>query len=284
LLAVDDRLRPLWDFDDLDGTERRLRAQLDGETTGPARAEVLTQLARVEGLRGDFDRGNQIIEDATELAGADDVARARVDLELGRLLRSSGDEDSARPLFEMAYAGALTVKQYFLAADAAHMAALAAADRDGFLDWTNRGIGLAEAHEAAAYWAGPLLNNLGWELFEAGELESALDAFTRALSANEDEPGTGRALALYAVGKTLRGLGRVDEAIPLLEEAVASATRDDRPDGWFHEELAEEYASVDRMDEARVHAGLAIPLLDSDDPSFSADPARRARLMTLADS
>jgi tetratricopeptide (TPR) repeat protein len=179
----------------------------------------------------------------------------------------------------------LAAKQYFLAADAAHMAALVATDRDGFLDWTNRGIALAEGHEAAAYWAGPLLNNLGWELYEAGELESALDAFMRALSAREHEPESGgRALALYAVGKTLRGLGRCDEAIPLLERAVASARNDGHPDGWFHEELAEEYASAGRMADARAQAGLAIPLLEAEDPSFASDAARRARLVRLAES
>jgi hypothetical protein len=39
-------LRPLWDFDDLDATETRFRARLAVEKTAPARAEVLTQLAR----------------------------------------------------------------------------------------------------------------------------------------------------------------------------------------------------------------------------------------------
>jgi hypothetical protein len=82
------------------------------------------------------------------------------------------------------------------------------------------------------------------------------------------------------VGKTLRGLNRVEEAIPLLEQAVASAASDDRPDGWFHEELAEEYASAGRMDDARLQASLAIPLLESDDPSFAGE--RRARLIALA--
>ena len=49
-----DRLRPLWDFDDLDGSERRFDAQLQSETSDAGRAEVLTQLARVQGLRGNF--------------------------------------------------------------------------------------------------------------------------------------------------------------------------------------------------------------------------------------
>jgi tetratricopeptide (TPR) repeat protein len=187
-------------------------------------------------------------------------------------------------LFESAYAGALAAEQFFMAADAAHMVALVAADRDGFVDWTRRGIELAETHEAAAYWAGPLLNNLGWEYFEAGELSPALDAFERALRVRERDPanGDGLSLARYAVGKTLRGLGRADEAIPLLEDAVAWASGHDRPDGWFHEELAEEYAAVGRPEDARDHARLAVPLLESADPSFAGDADRRARLTELA--
>ena len=164
------------------------------------------------------------------------------------------------------------------------MVALVAADRDDVVDWTSRGIELAETHEPAAYWAGPLLNNLGWEHYEAGELEAALDAFERALRVRDRDPenGDGLSLARYAVGKTLRGLGRADEAIPLLEHAVAWASSENRPDGWFHEELAEEYAAGGRLDVAREHARLAIPLLDSGDPSFAEDARRRARLEQLA--
>lgn len=281
---MDDRLRPLWDFNDLDGTETRLRRQLEDEASDPGRAEVLTQLARVEGLRGEFERGDSLVDEATALAGDDAVAGARIHLERGRLRRSSGDGDSARPLFESAYTSAFAAGQYFMAADAAHMVALVAGDRDGFVDWTNRGIELAETYEAAAYWAGPLLNNLGWEFHEAGELEPALDAFERALQVRERDPenGDGLSLARYAVGKTLRGLGRADEAIPLLEQAVAFATSENRPDGWFHEELAQDYAATGREDDAREQARLAIPLLEAGDPAFADDAERRARLDALA--
>ena len=90
-------------------------------------------------------------------------------------------------------------------------------------------------------------------------------------------------IARYAVGKTLRGLGRAGEAIPLLERATAWAEAEGAPDGWFHEELAEEYAAVGRLDDARVQALLAVPILERDDPSFADDAGRRARLDTLAD-
>ncbi len=279
-----DRLRPLWDFDDLDASEERLRAQLSAEASDGGRAEVLTQLARVEGLRGEFAAGEQLLAEAKTLAGVSAVAAVRIDLERGRLYRSSGDREAALPLFESAFARALDTREWLIAADAAHMAALAAPDREGFIAWTQRGIALAEEHTDAEYWLGPLLNNLGWEYYEAGEHEAALDAFERALRARERDPANRPAIeiARYALGKALRALGRSEEAIPLLEQAVAWAEAERKPDGWFHEELAEEYAAVSRDAEARAQALAAIPLLEAADPSFVEDAERTARLRTLA--
>ena len=92
---MSDPLRPLWDFDDLDATEARFRA---------LRAEALTQLARVEGLRDRFDEGDRLLDEVVE---QDARVRIRVDLERGRLRRSSGDKEAALPLFESAFAKAL---------------------------------------------------------------------------------------------------------------------------------------------------------------------------------
>ena len=197
---MSDPLRPLWDFDDLDATEARFRA---------LRAEALTQLARVEGLRDRFDEGEKLLD---EIGDTDPRVRVRVDLERGRLRRSSGDKESALPLFESAFAKALHAGEDWLAADAAHMCALAAPDREGFVEWTNRGIELAESSDAAAYWLGPLLNNLGWEYFDAGEHEQALDAFERALAAREREPEKVAEIeiAREAVAEARQALGRAD--------------------------------------------------------------------------
>ena len=195
---MSDPLRPLWDFDDLDATEARFRA---------LRAEALTQLARVEGMRGRFDEGDRLLDEVTEEEAR---VRVRVDLERGRLRRSSGDTEAALPLFESAYAEALEAGEEWLAGDAAHMCALAAPDREGFVAWTTRGLELAERSEAAAYWAGPLLNNLGWEHFDAGEHEQALDAFERALAVRERDPENVAAIELArdAVAEARQALGR----------------------------------------------------------------------------
>jgi tetratricopeptide (TPR) repeat protein len=224
-----DDLRSLWDFDDLDSTEQRLRAELARALDDDARAEVLTQLARVEGLRGEFDGGERLIQEAAAVAGDNATAGARIDLERGRLRRSSGDAEAALPLFESAFAIAREAGASFIAADAAHMTALAAPDAAGFVAWTRRGIELAESDDDARYWLGPLLNNLGWNYYDAGDFEPALDAFERALCAREEDPGNAEAveIARYAVGKSLRALGRSEEAQPLLLEADPSFAEDD---------------------------------------------------------
>ncbi len=165
-----DPLRPLWDFDDLDATEARFRA---------LRAEALTQLARVQGLREDYDGGDRLLD---EVAEEDPRVRIRVDLERGRLRRSSGDKEAALPLFERAFEAAVEAGEDWLAAtrrtwprSRRRTATASSPGRTAGSSWPSRS-------EAAAYWAGPLLNNLGWEHFDAEEYEQALDAFERALA------------------------------------------------------------------------------------------------------
>jgi tetratricopeptide (TPR) repeat protein len=194
-----DRLRALWDFYDLDASEQRLSAQLEEEADDAGRAEVLTQLARVQGLRDEFDACDRLLEQAEGLAGSSAVAKVRVDLERGRKLRSSGDPDGALPLFEAAFARAYDSGEHFLAGDAAHMCALAVSEDSAAMEeWTQRGLDLGEREPDAAYWAGPLLNNLGWAHFDAGEHEQALELFEQALEARKRDPDNQAALAFAA--------------------------------------------------------------------------------------
>ena len=281
-----DRLRVLWDFDDLDGTWERLQQALGQQVSGPERAEVLTQLARVQGLRGKFAAGDQLLDEAEVTAGDSRLARGRMLLERGRLRRSSGDLDAARPLFAAAFDLGTDAAAEALAADAAHMAALAAGDHAEMVAWTRRGVELAEraTDPDARYWLGPLFNNLGWACFDAGQYEEALAAFQWALRAREGDPTRPAEIeiARYAVAKTLRVLGRPAAAAALLEKAVAWTRTVGEPDGWFHEELAEAYAALGRQADARQQARLALPLLEVTDASFKDDAGRASRLRALA--
>jgi tetratricopeptide (TPR) repeat protein len=186
-----DRLRPLWDFEDVDGTEARLREQLEQEASAAGRAEVLTQLARVHSLRDEFDDCEALLREAETLSG-DGLVAVRVGLERGRKLRSSGDGAAAAPLFEWAFARASELGEFWFAGDAAHMVAISVPEK--MVEWTDRGLALAEREPDAAYWAGPLLNNLGWQYYEAGDYEQALAVFERALEVRKRDPDNRQAI------------------------------------------------------------------------------------------
>jgi tetratricopeptide (TPR) repeat protein len=264
----------LWDFDDLDASERRFRAQLEQETTDAGRAEVLTQLARVEGLRGRFEQCDALLDEAEALGGAE----ARVLLERGRRERSSGRPGAGVEQFEQAFEQARTSGEDVLAVDAAHMVAIVG-DSEA---WTARAVEIAEASDdpGVRYWLGPLYNNLGWSRYETGDAAGALEAFELALASRErDDPRPySREIARYAIGKALRALGRADEAAATLEQCLAWAAEAGVEDGYFHEELAEDYAALGRDADAREQARRALELTAGDD-----DPSRVARLRELAD-
>lgn len=192
-----DRLRPNWDFNDVDASRERFRAQLEEETTAVGRAEVLTQLARADGLQDRFAEGDRLLDEAAELAGDEALVRARVDLERGRLRRSSGDAEAALPLFEASFETALAIPHEFIAVDAAHMAAIAAPDFEIRMAWSERGIELAQTSDdpGVTYWLGTLFNNVGWHYFDAGEYETALEWFERALAEREKRPDEAERIA-----------------------------------------------------------------------------------------
>src|SRR6478609_8219744 len=239
-----DRLRPLWDFDDLDASEQRFRAQLERESTDAGRAEVMTQLARVESLRGDFERCDTLLADAEALGGAE----PRVLLERGRRERSSGRPGAGLAEFERAFELARATGADVLAVDAAHMIAIV----DDMEAWTARGVEIAGSSDdpGVRYWLGPLYNNVGWARLDAGDTAGALDAFELALASRERDDPRPEALAFarYGVGKALRAARRADEAVAMLELCVALEDAD------YHEELAEDYAAVGRHDDAREQA------------------------------
>lgn len=200
---MSDPLRPYWDFDDLDTTEAHFRE---------LRAEAQTQLARVAGLRDDFESGDRLLDEVTEDSPR---VRVRVDLERGRLRRSSGDNVAALTCFARAFEAAAAAGEDWLAGDAAHMAALAAPDRDCFVDWTNRGLTLARSSVGAAYWEGPLLNNLGGQHMDAKEYELALEVFEQALAVRERDPDNPAAIEIArdAVAEARGAVAEAREAL-----------------------------------------------------------------------
>jgi tetratricopeptide (TPR) repeat protein len=280
-------LDALWDFDDPAASGGRFRAAIDAaEAAGDAALadEARTQLARSLGLLARFEDGDQVLDtvDAAH-AGADRV-RIRSRLERGRLRRSSGDTASAAAPFEEAWALARQLGEDGLAVDAAHMLALVDA-APGLRTWNERALELASTSPdpAARGWRGSLWNNIGWERFEAGELEGALAAFGTALEARREQ---GRAketqVAEWCVARCLRALGRVEEGLEIqLRLAAAAAAGGMDEDGYVSEEAGECLLALGRPGEARPHFRRSAELLGADAWLAEHEPERIARLREL---
>ena len=116
----------LWDFDDPAGSEQRFRAAAE-TAEGSDRLVLLTQVARALGLQERYDEGHAVLDD---LAVDDPEVATRASLERGRLLRSAGEPDAARPHFEAAAGTAREAGLEALHVDALHMVALVAPAED----------------------------------------------------------------------------------------------------------------------------------------------------------
>jgi tetratricopeptide (TPR) repeat protein len=228
-------LRALWDFADPAGSEQRFR-DLARTAPEPARTRALTQVARALGLQERYDDGHAVLD---ALDAGDPEARVRRDLERGRLLRSSGDEATARAHFEDAATTARGAGLEELAVDALHMVALVVAPADRL---TAHEAALARARAAsdptARDWDASLLNNIGMAHADAGDHAAALIAFEDALAARERIGDASRTrVARWMVGWSLRHLGRTDEARAVQRTLSAELAAAGEHDPYVDEEL-----------------------------------------------
>lgn len=118
--------RPLWDFSDPETSVARFSALADAAQE-PARTAWLTQYARALGLQEKYPEAIAVLDSLTP---SGHEASARVQLERGRVLRSRGDQDQARPHFEQAATIAEAGGIDALLIDALHMQALVAPAAD----------------------------------------------------------------------------------------------------------------------------------------------------------
>jgi tetratricopeptide (TPR) repeat protein len=226
---------PLWDFDDPHGSEVRLRAAAE-DADPDDRLVLMTQVARALGLQEQYDEGHAVLDD---LSPTDDEVAVRIALERGRLLRSAGDPEQARPFFEAAERSAAEAGLDALRVDALHMTALVA-DPGDQLAIGARALEVSRASDdpRARDWDASLLNNIGMAHADGGDFEAALTAFEGALAARRrmgDEART--RVARWMVAWALRNLGRRDEALAIQRELKSELEAAGLSDPYVDEEL-----------------------------------------------
>lgn len=286
-------LHSLWDYNDPAGTAVRFQALLPEVEASNNRAyhvELLSQLARTHSLRREFAEAHERLDQAEALL-ADEmvVPKMRCLLERGRCFNSAGEPEKALPLFREAFGlgTAVGTQADFHTIDAAHMMAIAEPLPVNQLQWNEAALTLAEASPdaRAGGWRGSLYNNIGWTYHDMGDYHKALEIFAKALAWREahqqDKPEAIR-IARWCVGRTLRSLNRLDEALALQQALLAEYEGVGQTDGFVFEEIGECLLALGRGDEARPYFRLAHAELSQLAWLTASEPDRLARLAALA--
>ncbi len=276
-----------WDYDHPDVTEQRFREVLPlAEQAGDDGylAELLTQVARTEGLQRRFAEAHATLDRAEGLL-RDDLRRARVRylLERGRVFNSSKHADEARPLFLEAWELGRACGEDYHAIDAAHMVAIVALPEESDA-WNLKGLELAERTQdgRAKQWLGSLCNNMGWTAHDQGNYEEALRLFEQALAAREAQGDVELIKAgRWCVARALRSLGRVEEALERQEALLREYAGVGKTDGFVYEELGECLHALKREEEAQPYFARAYAELAKDVWLMANEAGRLERLKEL---
>jgi tetratricopeptide (TPR) repeat protein len=275
----------LWDYEDPAASEARFLELLPAITDPQRSLQLQTQIARALGLQRKFDEAHKILDRVEHAAPLPSLTETRYLLERGRVFNSSGSPDKARPLFHQAWGKARAANLDSYAVDAAHMIAIVEPP-DSALEWNAKAIALAEesTDPRAKNWLGSLYNNVGWTWYDKAEYAKALDCFQRDLAWFVERNREPQArIARYAIGKTWRAMGRLDDALRIQQEVRREIEgRKLKPDGYVFEEIAECLHVLGRRDEAKPYFAQAYDLLSKDDWLASAEPKRLERLRQLA--
>lgn len=269
----------LWDYSAPDKTEIKFRELL---LQFPESLELLTQIARTQGLQRKVDEAHQTLDEVEkQLDENPSRAKVRYLLERGRVFNSSRQADKAKPFFEQALDLAKKLGEDFYAVDAAHMLAIIADDPASSLSLNLIAIQMAESslEERARNWLGSLYNNTGWSYHDAGKYEAALVIFEKAESFFRVKGGVDKIrIAVWTVARCLRSLNRLDEALSKQLALHAEFESAGETDGFVFEEIGECLLALQRGEEAKPYFAKAYEVLSEDVWLAENEPDRIARL------
>lgn len=276
----------LWDYSAPDKTETKFRELLPQfPEDNPVRLELLTQIARTQGLQRKFDEAHQTLDEVEkQLDKTPSRAKVRYCLERGRVFNSSNHADKAKPFFEQALDLAKELGEDFYAVDAVHMLAIIADDPASSLSLNLVAIQMAESslEERARNWLGSLYNNTGWSYHDAGEYESALEIFQKAESFFRAKGRVDQTrVAVWTVARCLRSLNRIEEALSKQQALHSEFEAASETDGYVYEEIGECLLALQRVAEAKPYFAKAYEVLSQDAWLMENESERIKRLKEL---
>jgi len=278
----------LWNYADPASTEEKFQAILP-RAQEPGNCsyylQLLTQIARTHGLRGNFTRAHEILDEVEEkLTDEYNVARIRYLLERGRAFNSSGQPEKAMPLFLDAWERACKRDEDYYAIDAAHMMGIIETS-EVQLEWHEKGVRLAEksTDNRARGWLGALYNNIGLTNLDLAQWDDARAAFEKceAFHVAHTNP-RGARVARWCVAHTIRRAGDAEKALKR-QRALLLEYEDEgvEEQGFCAEEIGECLYALGQTEEAKPFFKTAYEKLQ--DVGWVKDDTKRLnRLKELA--
>ena len=282
-------LDSLWNHDDPEASETSFRRLIPDESESVDTAflaELLTQIARAQGLQMKFKEAHVTLGQAESLL-EERMTRARIRylLERGRVYNSSKEREKSEQYFVDAWNLGRKSKEDFYTVDALHMLAIVA-PADEQLSWAEAAMDAAEKSkdERAKKWLGALYNNTGWTYHDLGEYEKALDMFEKSLAWNELHGDAARVrIARWTIARAYRSLGHLQEALDIqlaLEQEIDAEGIE--PDGYVYEEIGECLLAIGRDEESKPYFKLAFEHLSKDEWMQANEAERLKRLEQLS--
>ncbi len=282
-----------WNYNKPDESEKKFRELLfntDIKELPDTHIQVLTQIARAQGLQRKFDDSHSTLDLVSNLITDDTkTALIRYHLERGRAFNSSGKKEKSMSHFLQAYKLALKINADFYAIDAAHMLGIVEVP-DKALIWNEIAIHLAEdsKEKRSKKWLGSLYNNTGWTYHDKQNYEKALEFFEKNVEWHKDwhkekRDGEGYFIAKWTVARVMRSMERVQEAYKmqcdLLEEKKAAGRE---PSGYESEEIGECLLLMNKKSESKKYFAEAYSRLSQDIWLQANEKERLERIMSLS--
>jgi len=259
----------LWNFNDPAATEKKFReilprAEASHDTS--YLAQLLTQIARTEGLQSHFDKAHATLDRVEKMLTPDmKLARVRYLLERGRVFNSSEHPDKALPLFHQADELAESINEMGLAIDAVHMVAIAEPDPKQQVEWNLKGIAMTESDSRWVGWQRAFFNNIGESYLLLKDYKSAALYFHKLSVIQQEKDGGANIYTIKDEAKALRLGGHPEKSLKMIEPVFKKLQSEKQDDGYIREELAEALYASGKKEEAKPHFLKAYELLSKDD-------------------